>query len=107
MTRNARFFGSFFSFFRSLVAPFFCIWGFPGRKIPHCVAFECSSQAKTKQDPKLPKRQQFAVNDVHGFHAIERTSLLNDSRLCSEHYEDHCIYESYLLEARIVSFTGE
>lgn len=84
-------------------------WGFPQQNasLHHCVALEGSSQAKTKQDPKLPKRQQFAVNDVHGFHAIERTSLLNDSRLCSEHYEDHCIHESYLLEARIVSFTGE
>ena len=27
-------------------------WVFP-RKMAHCVAFECSNQAKTKQDPKL------------------------------------------------------
>ena len=83
--------------------------GFPRQNasLHHCVALEGSSQAKTKQDPKLPKRQQFAVNDVHGFHAIERASLLNDSRLCSEHYKDHCIHESYLLEVRIVSFTRE
>ena len=86
MTRNARFFGSFFSFFRSLVAPFFCIWGFPGRKIPHCVAFECSSQAKTKQDPKLrffsfPKNNSLPRACIH---AIARSSLPKASRLCSE-----------------------
>ena len=86
MTRNARFFGSFLSFFRSLVAPFFCIWGFPGRKIPHCVAFECSSQAKTKQDPKLRFLASQKINSLARawIHAIARSSLPKDSRLRSE-----------------------
>ena len=39
-----------------IAAPLFRIWGFPGfspEKMAHCVAFECSNQAKTKQTPKL------------------------------------------------------
>lgn len=41
-----------------IVASFFRdrIWGFPQvlpSKLPHCITYECSDQAKTKRDPKL------------------------------------------------------
>ena len=41
---------------RVIVASFFRIWGFPQvlpSKVPHCITYECSDQAKTKRDPKL------------------------------------------------------
>ena len=39
--------------------------------------------------------------------AIGRTYLPKDSRLCSEHFEDHCFHESNLMEVRIALLTGE
>lgn len=39
--------------------------------------------------------------------AIGRTYLPKDSRLCSEHFEDHCFHESNLMEVRIAFLTGE
>ena len=62
-----------------IVAPLFRIWGFPGfspEKMAHCVAFECSNQAKTKQDPKLRSFCFHKDNSLRRawIHAVGKTS---------------------------------
>ena len=73
--------------------------------MPHCVAFECSIQAKNrKKDPKI--RFQKFPDDVAiqraWIHAVGRTSLPKDPRLCSKHFEEHCFEESYLMEVKLM-----
>ena len=73
--------------------------------MPHCVAFECNVEAKNKQnDPKIrfhvfPRDKELRPAWIH---AIGRTSLLKDPRLCSKHFEQHCFKESYLMELRVL-----
>ena len=73
--------------------------------MPHCVAFECSIQAKNrKKDPKI--RFHKFPDDVAirraWIHAVGRTSLPKDPRLCSKHFEEHCFEESYLMEEKLM-----
>ena len=73
--------------------------------MPHCVAFECSIQAKNrKKDPKI--RFHKFPDDVAirraWIHAVGRTSLPKDPRLCSKHFEEHCFEESYLMEVKLM-----
>lgn len=73
--------------------------------MPHCVAFECSIQAKNrKKDPKI--RFHKFPDDVTirraWIHAVGRTSLPKDPRLCSKHFEEHCFEESYLMEVKLM-----
>ena len=74
-------------------------------KIPHCVALECNVQAKNKQNDSkirfhvLPRYSELRQAWIH---AIGRTSLPKDPRLCSKHFEEHCFKESYLLELRVL-----
>ena len=73
--------------------------------MPHCVAFECNVQAKNKQnDPKIRFHVFPRDNELRKawIHAIERTSLPKDPRLCSKHFEEHCFKESCLLELRVL-----
>ena len=68
--------------------------------MPHCVAFECSIQAKNrKKDPKI--RFHKFPDDVAirraWIHAVGRTSLPKDPRLCSKNFEEHCFEESQRL----------
>ena len=73
--------------------------------MPHCVAFECNVQAKEKQkDPKIrfhtfPKDKELRQAWIH---AIGRTSLPKNPRLCSKHFEEHCFKQSYLMEVRLL-----
>lgn len=72
--------------------------------MPHCVAFECNNEAKTNQDPTLrflifPKDENLRRAWIH---AIGRTSLPKNARLCSKHFEDRCFQESYLMEIRMM-----
>ena len=73
--------------------------------MPHCVAFECSIQAKNrKKDPKI--RFHKFPDDVAirraWIHAVGRTLLPKDPRLCSKHFEEHCFEESYLMEVKLM-----
>ena len=73
--------------------------------MPHCVAFECSIQAKNrKKDPKI--RFHKFPDDVAirraWIHAVGRTSLPKDPRLCSKYFEEHCFEESYLMEVKLM-----
>ena len=73
-------------------------------KMPHCVALKCTNQSKTNQDPTIrflsfPKDKNLRSAWIH---AVGRTSLPKDSRLCSKHFEDHCFRDSYLMEVRIM-----
>ena len=73
--------------------------------MPHCVAFECSIKAKNrKKDPKI--RFHKFPDDVAirraWIHAVGRTSLPKDPRLCSKHFEEHCFEESYLMEVKLM-----
>lgn len=71
----------------------------------HCVAFECNVQAKRKQnDPKIRFHTFPKDKKTHQawIHAIGRTSLPKNPRLCSKHFEEHCFKESYLMEVRIL-----
>ena len=73
--------------------------------MPHCIAFECNARAKNKQiDPKIRFHVFPRDNKLHQawIHAIGRTSLLKDPRLCSKHFEEHCFKESYLMELRVL-----
>ena len=73
--------------------------------MPHCVAFECNVQAKNKQnDPKIRFHVFPRENELRQawIHAIGRTSLPKDPRLCSKHFEEHCFKESYLMELRLL-----
>ena len=73
--------------------------------MPHCVAFECNVQAKNKQnDPKIRFHVFPRDNELRKawIHAIGRTSLPKDARLCSKHFEEHCFKESYLLELQVL-----
>ena len=69
------------------------------------VAFECNVQAKEKQkDPKIrfhtfPKDKELRQAWIH---AIGRTSLPKNPRLCSKHFEEHCFKQSYLMEVRLL-----
>ena len=57
--------------------------------MPHCVAVDCNIQAKNKQkDPNIrfhvfPKDEELRQAWIH---AIGRTSLLANPRLCSKHF---------------------
>ena len=73
--------------------------------MPHCVAFDCNIQAKNKEnDPKV--RLHNFPNDAAirraWIHAVGRTSLPKDPRLCSKHFEEDCFEESYLMEVRLM-----
>ena len=73
--------------------------------MPHCVAFDCNIQAKNNEnDPKV--RLHNFPNDAAirraWIHAVGRTSLPKDPRLCSKHFEEHCFEESYLMEVRLI-----
>ena len=73
--------------------------------MPHCVAFECSIQAKNrKKDPKIRfhKFPDDAAIRRAWIHAVGRTSLPKDPRLCSKHFEEHCFEESYLMEVKLM-----
>ena len=74
-------------------------------KMPHCVAFECNTQAKNKKkDPRI-RFHKFPDDEKRRqawFHAVGRTSLPKDPRLCSKHFEEHCFEESYLVELRLM-----
>ena len=72
--------------------------------MPHCVAFECSNQAQTKQDPKLPKDNSKRLAWIM---LLEEHLFQKVSRLCLKRFEDHCFYELNLMYARIAMFTGE
>ena len=73
--------------------------------MPHCVAFECSIQAKNrKKDPKIRfhKFPDDAAIRRAWIHAVGRTSLPKVPRLCSKHFEEHCFEESYLMEVKLM-----
>ena len=73
--------------------------------MPHCVAFECSIQAKNRRkDPKIRfhKFPDDAAIWRAWIHAVGRTSLPKDPRLCSKHFEEHCFEESYLMEVKLM-----
>ena len=74
-------------------------------KMPHCVAVDCNIQAKNKQkDPNIrfhvfPKDEELRQAWIH---AIGRTSLPANPRLCSKHFKEHCFNESYLMDVRLL-----
>ena len=73
--------------------------------MPHCVAFECSIQAKNrKKDPKI-RFHKFPDDEAirrAWIHAVGTTSLPKDPCLCSKHFEEHCFEESYLMEVKLM-----
>ena len=73
--------------------------------MPHCVAFECSIQAKNrKKDPKIRfhKFPDDVAIRLAWIHAVGRTLLPKDPPLCSKHFEEHCFKESYLMEVKLM-----
>ena len=74
--------------------------------MPHYVAFECNTQDKILK--KIAKKVSvhfwmMRKDDRRAWiHAIGRTFLPKDPRLCSKLFEKHCFEESYLLELRLM-----
>ena len=83
----------------------FLALGKNGSKMPHCVAFEGSIQAKNRKNHPKIRFHNFPNDAATGrarIHAVGRISLPKDSRLCSKLFEEHCLEEYYLMEVRLM-----
>jgi len=73
-------------------------------KMPHCVAFGCSKQAKNRKDTSIsfhifPKDDRLRRAWIQ---AVGRTSLPKNPRLCSEHFDADCFEDTVRLQTELL-----
>ena len=80
------------------------LWLLRTVKIPQCVAFGCSNQAKNRKDRSIsfcvfPKDNRLRRAWIQ---AVGRTSLPKSPRLCSEHFDAYCFEYTVRLQNELL-----